>query len=81
MIDTLEDGKTLSVTWHPGLDATLATRVTVRFAGTDDGKTVVTLIHDGWDMRGDQAEATHENYVAGLQDILWSRFQKFVLTH
>lgn len=73
-----DDGAKLSFSWYPGLDKALATIVTVCFEGTDDGKTVVTLTHDGWEARGADAASMRENYVSGWKDIIKNRFVSFV---
>lgn len=73
-----EEGKHIAFTWYPGLSETEATTVSVEFETTDDGNTVVTLIHQGWEARGEQAAATRSNYVTGWADIVQSRFTNFV---
>lgn len=76
-ITAYEPGRALAFTWHPGLDEALSTHVTVRFEPTDTGATAVTLIHDGWAVRGENAEQVRTNYVNGWQDILANRFAAF----
>ena len=77
-IKDYEPGKAISFTWHPGLDGTMATFVSVRFQETDANRTAVTLVHDGWDARGDDAERVRENYVTGWSDIIRRRFAEYV---
>ncbi|MEO9652021.1 MAG: SRPBCC domain-containing protein [Roseobacter sp.] len=78
VIHEFKDGTMLSFSWHPGMDQALATRVTVGFEAIDNRKTLVTLIHKGWNARSDEATTIRENYVSGWKDIIAVRFRKFV---
>ena len=55
-------GERVTFTWHPGKTADQASRVSVSFAAADD-QTLVTLVHDGWeiyaDPDGSRAEYDH----------------------
>ncbi len=73
-----EDGKRIAFSWHPGLSEAEATKVSVDFALADDGGTIVTLIHSGWEARGEQADAMRGNYLTGWTDIIQNRFTGFV---
>ena len=75
------EGKRISFTWYPGLAENQATLVTVTFALTDANKTDVTLVHEGWEVRGAEAESMCENYVTGWKDIIEERFRSFVDVH
>lgn len=75
------EGKRLSFTWHPGLAVTQATRVSVAFESTDHNKTVVTLVHEGWEARGADASSMRETYHTGWQTIIQERFVMFVHAH
>lgn len=68
------EGKRVAFTWHPGLSADDATEVSVAFERTDDGNTLVTLTHKGWEVRGEQAADIRGNYVKGWTDIIQKRF-------
>lgn len=46
-------------TWHPGSDADRASRVTVTFRAADSS-TLVTLVHEGWEVFADPAGARDE---------------------
>lgn len=57
----VDEPSTLAFTWHPGRDAGTATRVTVSFTATaEDGVTLVTLVHTGWEVLADPAAARSE---------------------
>lgn len=53
-----------AMSWHPGLDRALATRLRVRFVAQDGG-TEVQVHHDGWEARGEQAAAKRDQYDGG----------------
>ena len=57
------------ITWHPGYEAERAGEVEVTFAPADDGTTLVTLTHHGWDRFPDPA-AARESYGAGWPVVL-----------
>lgn len=73
-----EDGKRLTFSWYPGLIEDEATRVSVTFDATDNDKTMVTLVHSGWEARGESAVDMRQNYVTGWDDIIQSRFANYV---
>jgi len=50
--------------WYPGLDADQATLLAVRFTAVDGG-TEVSVHHDGWAARGEQAVAKRDQYDSG----------------
>lgn len=72
-----EEGKRIAFTWHPGLPEAEATNVSVAFDLMDDGHTLVTLVHSGWDARGEKAATIRTNYVTGWTDIIETRFAGF----
>lgn len=53
-----------AMSWHPGLDEALATRLRVRFLARDGG-TEVQVHHDGFEARGEQAAAKRDQYDGG----------------
>jgi hypothetical protein len=53
-----------AMSWHPGLDEALATRLRVSFAAHDGG-TEVQVHHGGWEARGEQAAARRDQYDSG----------------
>lgn len=87
LFETTDDGETsewgqvtaweppvrVAFSWHPGLEAHLATHVDVAFVRNDIG-TDVTLKHSGWSARGDAATAVRDGYDIGWDAVL-ERFQ------
>ena len=63
-----QPGRMLAFTWHPGKDASSSSRVTVAFAPSGDG-TLVTLVHDGWEVFADPT-AAQEEYGHGWPNVL-----------
>ena len=72
-----EEGKRIAFSWHPGLTESDATAVSVEFEPTDEGHTIVTLVHSGWEARGDRAAEIRGNYATGWSDIIQNRFTDF----
>jgi uncharacterized protein YndB with AHSA1/START domain len=64
----------LSFSWHPGRSADTAQTIDVRFAAADNGGTIVTLAHGGWEACGDRAAAMRANYDSGWDFVLGERF-------
>ncbi|PSL18859.1 SRPBCC domain-containing protein [Shimia abyssi] len=61
------------MTWHPGQDAALATRLALAFEAADDGCTV-TLTHSGWEVLAERAAAMSEHYASGWDHVLGDCF-------
>lgn len=72
-IEAWEPGARLRFSWHPGRDASTAQTVDVTFVAQAGG-TRVTLTHDGWERRGDDAAKARDNYVGGWKLVLGERF-------
>jgi len=53
-----------AMTWHPANDASKATRLEVTFAAHGP-QTLVTLVHSGWEARGEEAPGIRGNYDKG----------------
>jgi uncharacterized protein YndB with AHSA1/START domain len=62
-------GELVAFSWHPGMTAESASRVSVSFEETD-GKTLVVLEHTGWESFGDRAAEARENYAGGWSVVL-----------
>ncbi len=69
VITTYKPGERIQFTWHPGTPEDASTQVDVRFDATDSG-TRVTLVHTGWDARGDDAQTIRDNYESGWDEVL-----------
>jgi uncharacterized protein YndB with AHSA1/START domain/uncharacterized protein YciI len=61
-------GQRVAFTWHPGGSAERASHVTVSFSADND-KTLVTLVHDGWEVFADPVAARAE-YDHGWPEVL-----------
>lgn len=64
-----EPGRRLAMTWHPGQSADGATDLDVQFDELDDGHTLVTVTHSGWERRPDAGDA-REDYRTGWIGVL-----------
>jgi uncharacterized protein YndB with AHSA1/START domain len=60
----------VAVTWHPGYEEALATLVEVTFKEATDGGTLVDLLHTGWEVHGDMAQASAASYPQGWALVL-----------
>jgi len=69
VITSYHPGERIQFTWHPGTPEDASTRVDVRFDATDSG-TLVTLVHSGWEVRGDDARRIRDNYESGWDVVL-----------
>ena len=65
-------------TWHPGREADTATRLSLRFHA-DEGGTRVVLEHAGWEILGDEAEATRNGYDGGWESVFGEAYAAAVL--
>ena len=59
-VTTWEPPGVLELAWHPGRGPEVATRVRVTFQPDDDGGTLVTLEHDGWERLAEPVAARDE---------------------
>jgi uncharacterized protein YndB with AHSA1/START domain len=64
-----DPGKYLAFSWHPGRSEQEATIVTVTFTETAEG-TLCELIHGGFDILGDTADAVSTSYLRGWDMVL-----------
>lgn len=88
-VTSWEPGERLGLQWHPGHPGGPRTVVDVSFAADGD-KTLVTLVHSGWEAVGDP-QAAHEEYDQGWPVVLGryeasvsgagGGYRWFVLTH
>jgi uncharacterized protein YndB with AHSA1/START domain len=70
-ITTWDPPGRLGMTWHAGRDPETAQQLEIRFVAEDDG-TRVELEQTGWEVLGDEAEATRANYASGWTGVLGS---------
>lgn len=61
-------GERVAFDWYPSADAEHASHVTVSFAGADE-QTLVTLVHEGWEVFADPAD-TRAEYEEGWPVVL-----------
>jgi uncharacterized protein YndB with AHSA1/START domain len=59
----------VAFSWHPGTPPTEATSVEVTFTASGPGRTVVRLVHSGWEHRPDGADA-REGYDSGWDPVI-----------
>jgi uncharacterized protein YndB with AHSA1/START domain len=65
----------VAFTWHAGTPVAEATRVEVTFTEDAPGRTVVLLVHSGWEQRPGSA-AAREGYHSGWDQVI-GRFTEF----
>ena len=65
-----EPGELVAFTWHPGMGSNAASQVTVTFEDEADGRTLVTLVHTGWEIFGEEAAQAREGYERGWPVVL-----------
>lgn len=75
-----QTGKHIAISWYVG-DAAIPTNIAVTFAPTDDGRTGVTLVHNGWDALGKAALEKRGNYVRGWAAIFEVGYADFANKH
>lgn len=63
------EAERLAFDWHPGLPDSEATHVEITFRQTAEG-TEVTLVHDGWGARGEEAARLRGEYDTGWDHVL-----------
>jgi len=64
-----EPGERIGLDWHAGVPVTEATHVEITFRQTAEG-TEVTLVHDGWEARGADAQGMRQSYETGWDLVL-----------
>ncbi|NHZ70460.1 MAG: metalloregulator ArsR/SmtB family transcription factor, partial [Proteobacteria bacterium] len=62
-------GERIQFNWYPGATAVQATHVDIRFDETAAGSRV-TLIHSGWETRGEDGQRLRDNYESGWDVVL-----------
>jgi hypothetical protein len=70
IISDWEPGERFAMSWHPGNEPKLATKIDIRFTATADGGTLVDVVHAGWEIRGADAAKLMAGYDAGWKRVL-----------
>ncbi|MCL1593222.1 MAG: metalloregulator ArsR/SmtB family transcription factor [Actinomycetia bacterium] len=68
-ISGYNSGERIQFSWYPGATSDQATHVDVRFDATPAGSRV-TLVHSGWEIRGDDGQRIRDNYQSGWDLVL-----------
>ena len=68
-IEEWEPGRRVAMEWYPGLPTAQATHLEVTFRQTAEG-TEMTLVHDGWEARGMDADRMRQSYDTGWDIVL-----------
>jgi DNA-binding transcriptional ArsR family regulator len=68
-VSSWEPGSRVAFDWNPGLPVAQSTHVEITFHQTAEG-TEVTLVHDGWEARGDEATRMRAEYDTGWDHVL-----------
>jgi len=77
-VESVEPGRRLRFTWHPGREPESAQWVDVEFLASGAG-TRVTLTHGGWDALGEIAPILRREYQGGWQHLLEAVYSEFVV--
>ena len=64
-----EQDRRMVLDWYPGLSISEATRLEISFLSLG-GNTEVTLVHDGWESRGEDAMERRADYDEGWEIVL-----------
>jgi uncharacterized protein YndB with AHSA1/START domain len=72
-VESVEPGRRLRFTWHPGREPASAQWVDVVFAARQSGSRV-TLTHGGWEALGEIAPILRREYLPGWRDVLENFF-------
>lgn len=72
-VESVEPGRRLRFTWHPGREPESAQWVDVEFTEIGAG-TRVTLTHGGWEALGEIAPILRREYASGWRDVLECHF-------
>jgi uncharacterized protein YndB with AHSA1/START domain len=76
-VESVEPGRRLRFTWHPGREPESAQWVDVEFHASGAG-TRCTLTHGGWEALGEIAPILRSEYETGWQHVLENVYSEFV---
>ncbi len=76
-VETVEAGRRLRFTWHPGREPNSAQWVEVRFDPIESGSRA-TLTHGGWEALGEIAPILQREYASGWQYVFGEIYADFV---
>jgi hypothetical protein len=68
-----------AMTWHPGNEPRIATRLRVEFAPLTPSRCRLHLVHDAWDARGADANDVRDAYDSGW-DLVLARYPARAVT-
>ena len=69
-----DPGRRISMTWHPGTNVDSPTKVEVTFSEISAAKTLVTLVHSGWEVWAEKADDMRNGYNSGWVIVFEERF-------
>ena len=70
IVSAYRPGERLAMSWHPGEEPAMATRVDIRFEPSPEGGTTVDLVHTGWEVRGAEGPSIAADYSPGWKFVL-----------
>lgn len=73
-VQKFEVGRVLAMTWHPGNNADMPTKVEVIFEDQPGGRAKVTLTHSGWEIWGEKADDMRDGYNGGWVLVFETQF-------
>ncbi len=75
-VQSIEPGRSIRFSWHPGREAASAQWIVVVFLPTASGSRV-TLTHGGWEALGEIGLLLRQEYVSGWQNVLGVSYAGF----
>jgi uncharacterized protein YndB with AHSA1/START domain len=75
-VQTVEPGRSIRFSWHPGRGPDSAQWITVEFAAIAGGSRV-TLTHGGWESLGEIGPLLRQEYLPGWRHVLGRLFADF----
>ncbi len=69
-VTSWDEPRGLSYRWHLGTDRSRATQVTITFSEAAPGRTMVQIVHGGWDALGDEGAGWRDRNRGGWAGVL-----------